>query len=435
MSGKQRHALHRFLGAALCIGASDALAGVTFDITKVVDFDTEVPGLDGITFDLVDGVTMSVSAGRVAFVGRADIFAAERLGVYLWHDGELEIVADSGMTAPESSEPLAPAGDTQIDGDIVAFDSFLGRFGNRGTGVYARVDGLVTRIADSTQTLPGAAGPGLTATPRLAGETVVFWNKDSAGEERLYSANLSSGEVGVVLDEFTADPEASAFALGEFDGERAAFRAAHANGLYRGVYTTDLAGDVVTIARAGDPIPGGAGATFFIFGGLANHPSVDGGIVAFTGLGGGIRGIYTAPTAGGPLSIVFDSTMTLPGGSTAADLTAPAISDGNVAFFGGSMFDGGYYVRWEGVIYEVVHTGDRLEGRTIQSLVASPFGFDGRDLAFGVRFTDNTDAIYLAHIIPSPSPALLLGAPAMFVLTPRRRRSPPASSTLPPCPR
>ncbi len=411
------------LGLAMVLVGSScsiAQAGVTFEISKVADFNTEVPGLGGIEFDFLRNAEYAVNGGRVAFWGRADNFATVYNGLFVWENGALSIVVDSDTIAPGSSTHFGAEFDTQIEGDSVVFDAVLG-FSGPESGAYVRDTTSLRRIADSTQTLPGASGPGPTGSPRLHGDSVMFLSRDAAGIDRVYNASIETGDVSLVLDEAAIVPPGAGVALGGFDGNRLAMRAIRSTGIGEGVFTTDVAGDVRTIALRGDPIPNGDGATFTDFGGIITHPGVDNGVVVFTGRGGGVRGIYTAPTTGGPLSIVIDSTMTLPDGAPASDLTAPAISNSNIAFLGGGMFTGGYFVRWEGVVYEVAHTGDVLDGRTIQSLVASPFGFDGRDLAFGVRFTDNTDAIYLAHIIPAPSAALLLGAPVMLVGAARRR--------------
>lgn len=151
------------------------------------------------------------------------------------------------------------------------------------------------------------------------------------------------------------------------------------------------------------------------------NPSISGGTVVFHAQTPGFRpgifddGIYSYD--GGSLHIVADRSSH-PGDPTGAfsAFGDPSISGNNVAFGASfapndhSPFTTGLFVSLDGVIEEIIHVGDVLDGLTIDGLSFGRGGIDDNSLAFIARFTDGSTAVYRADIgsIPEPNGLLLL---------------------------
>ena len=172
------------------------------------------------------------------------------------------------------------------------------------------------------------------------------------------------------------------------------------------------------VADKNTPIPGGTGN----FGSLGD-PSLDGGQIAFTGrdVPGYSRGLYMA--AGSVVSVIADQSTPVPGGTGNFGLFGdPSLDGGNVAFEGRDA--GGYqiglFVRYDGVLLQVVGLGDMLDGKTIRLLSMGQEALSGNQLAFRAIFSDDSQGIFIATI-PEPSTGLLLSMGCALLGFTRRR--------------
>jgi len=207
--------------------------------------------------------------------------------------------------------------------------------------------------------------------------------------------------------------------------------AGSASGGVRGVYTAPAAGGAfTTVADTITPIPNGSGA----FSGFSSNPAVSGSVVAFAGTGsGGQFGVYTGPVGGGALTRVADTSTAVPGGS--AHFTSFGVVDVSgsvVAFTGfGPGSPSGIYVEDTagGALAKLLAVGDTLDGKTVSNLYFND-GLEGSNVAFTAQFTDGSQGIYVGHVSPVPEPSSLLlvaAAGSLTLLARRRRRRPPSS--------
>jgi hypothetical protein len=155
------------------------------------------------------------------------------------------------------------------------------------------------------------------------------------------------------------------------------------------------------VADTGTPIPSGRPGTenFVEFGSV----SLDAGHLAFKALDSqGQQGIYT--NIGGGLNVVADTSIPIPGGTGNFTgfgfglFTGPSLSDGKVAFLGtDASFQFGIYLNTGASLKKVIAAGDTLDGKTVSSILMSPEGLDGHQLAFQIFFTDDSQGIYVAE--------------------------------------
>ena len=218
-------------------------------LSKIVGFGEPAPG--GGTFSTLRFVSRQTA--NLAFW--ANIFQlgmpARSNGVFTRVAGVNELVADTTTVIPGSA-PTTFSGfsDPDISGRNVAF------FGGRGalTGVYARIDGTLTKVADDNDTQPGSVQNFTSfSTPVISGRQVAF----------------------------------------------------HGLGDFAGIYVGD-GGPLTVIAQTGDPAPGGG-----TFSGFGRNVATDGGEVAFSGAGSGFIGLFVSDPSG--LCRVIDTNDTLEG--------------------------------------------------------------------------------------------------------------------------
>jgi hypothetical protein len=140
--------------------------------------------------------------------------------------------------------------DPDISGQNVAFHGGFSAL----TGVYARIDGILTKVTDVTDIVPGGVKPFTTLSiPVISGRQVAF--------------------------------------RGAGDGA--------------GIYVGD-GGLLTVIAQTGDPAPGGS-----TFSGFGQNVATDGEDVAFSASGSGFGGLFVSGQAG--LCRVIDTNNTLEG--------------------------------------------------------------------------------------------------------------------------
>ena len=218
-------------------------------LSKIVEVGEPAPG--GGNFSTIFFV--SRQGENLAF--QANIFdlsvPGRSNGVFTRIAGANELVADTTTVIPGSS-PTTFSGfsDPDISGRNVAFHGGFGAL----TGVYARIDGTLTKVADINDIQPGNAQSFRTVSiPVISGRQVAFRG------------------------------------VGDFGG----------------IYVGD-GGPLTVIAQTGDPAPGGS-----TFSGFGQNVSIDGGEVAFSGAGSGFSGLFVSGPSG--LCRVIDTNDTLEG--------------------------------------------------------------------------------------------------------------------------
>jgi hypothetical protein len=215
---------------------------------KIVEFGDPAP--EGGVFSTIYFV--SRQGDNLAY-GANISFGPGVSGVFTRIGGVNELVADTTTVIP-GSEPTTFGGgsfsDPDISGQNVAFHGGYGAL----TGVYARIDGTLVKVADKNDTQPGSVKPFTTfSVPVISGQQVAFRG------------------------------------VGDFSG----------------VYVGD-GGPLTVIAQTGDAAPGGS-----TFNGFAQHVSTDDGDVAFGGSGSGFIGLFVSDPSG--LCRVIDTNSTLEG--------------------------------------------------------------------------------------------------------------------------
>ena len=216
-------------------------------LSKIVEFGESAPG--GGTFSTLRFVSRQTA--NLAFW--ANIFEigmpARSNGVFTRIAGVNELVADSTTVIPGSA-PTTFSGfsDPDISGQNVAFH------GGRGahTGVYALIDGILTKVADVTDTVPGG------------------------------------------VKSFTT------FSVPVISRRQVAFRGA---GDGSGIFVGD-GGPLTVIAKTGDPATGGS-----TFSGFGPNVAADRGEVAFKGSGSGFIGLFVSGQFGLCRVIDFNDTL------------------------------------------------------------------------------------------------------------------------------
>jgi serine/threonine protein kinase/tetratricopeptide (TPR) repeat protein len=378
-------------------------------------------------------------------------------------------IADTSTPIPEGTGTFtsllaAPS----IFGPTVAFHA-KGP-GQEGYYTASITGGRLTKVADLTTPIPGGTGTfsGFTGDPftAVSGSRVEFRGMGANGHVGIYTAPVGGGPLAVVADTNIPIPHGSGNFSGmsnvSFSGLTVAFvggnrLAAGHRGLYVG---SALGGPLTRIVDVNTPIPSGSGT----FTGMA-HTSVSGSTVAFRGMGGdGQNGIYAAPSAGGPVTVVADTNTPIPGGTGNFKLaTFPSVSGSTVAFCGKGVGQEGIYVgpiaggrltrladlnspvpnghgklfsftippfnhnvvamsgsavafqaidgeRQVGIyigsadgtgLRKLIAAGDTLDGRRVSWLTFDRTGLDGATFAFIASFTDGTSGVYVGRV-PGP---------------------------------
>lgn len=230
--------------------ASSGLRGIysadSTGLNKIVQFGEPAP--PGGTFSTIFFV--SRQGANLAF--QANITGGPGVaGVFTRIAGATELVADTATPIPGSAPTeFGSFSDPDISGQNVAF---WGGFGPI-SGVYARIDGTLTKIADTNDFVPGS--------------TQLFTS---------FSIPVISGR--------------QVFFRGIGDGS--------------GIYVGD-GGALSAVARTADPAPGGS-----TFSGFGQFVSADSDEMAFSASGSGFSGLFVSGPAG--LCRVIDTDTPLEG--------------------------------------------------------------------------------------------------------------------------
>lgn len=256
-------------------------------------------------------------------------------------------------------------------------------------------------------------------SPKIDGDNISFGGSDPNFEQE---GNYTSvgGVLNAVINRNTLIPNGngnfSYFFGDSLDGNNIAFWGLDSNFEQSGIYTS-INGVINVVADTNTSIPNGTGNFDpFSFGDF----SLEGDTVTFLGTGG----IHSS--TGGLLETVIASNTLLPDGNTKLCGFDPYISvDGDNIAFGSTVCDaitdqyltGGIYAYLDQELVKVIEFEDSLDGKEIaDALFAGSNTLDENSIAFWVRFTDGSEAIYLAQAeavtesVPEPSSILGLSA-------------------------
>jgi hypothetical protein len=310
-------------------------------------------------------------------------------------------------------DPVIPS-DPLISGDNVVFYG-TGSGGQR--GIYSLINSSLLGVADTSTAIPGGSGnftgftrPGIPPNPIISGDNVVFYGAGSGGQQGVYAR--INGSLTRIADTTTAIPggTGSFTAIpGEpvISGEGVAF-VGHGSGGQQGIYGANVTtvGPPFRVADTATTIPGGTD-NFLSFGGEAGIIIV-GGRVAFVGLGsGGQQGIYAIPQEpiipSDPVRIA-DLNTAIPGGSgNFTGFGAVSISETDVAFLGtGANGQTGIYDLTGGQLIKAIAVGDMISGKTVTGLNFTRGGLWGDPIAFQAIFDDGSQGLYTSAVVAPP---------------------------------
>ncbi len=414
------------------LAGGNALAA-NFNFTKVVDSNTPIPGGTG-NFNTF--YTPSLDNKSVAFVGRGNSnfpggqFFQE--GLYTTVGGSLNVIADRSTPIPNGTGNFQFFLDQTLDNGSVAFIGAA----SVGTGevlsqqgVYTNLGGSLNVIADLNTPIPGSTRNfGFLNWLTFDNESVAFRGSSSGQFSQSGIYTNVGGSLNVIADLNTPIPNGTGnfnrFEAPTLDNGSVAFsgfRNVSLEPTQSGIYT-NVGGSLNVIADLNTPIPNGTG-NFTSF----SEPILDNKSVAFVGYAGSFspEGIYT--NLGDSLSVIIDRNTPIPDGTgNFTNFGRLSFNKGNIAFVNtayvsstpGSSFQG-IYTTLGGELTKVIDINDSLLGKTINSFSFGREGLSGNQIAFGVTFSDRSQAIYIATLnptsVPESSTALgVLAIGAMF---------------------
>jgi hypothetical protein len=398
-------------GVAIAVLAAGAQGQSTF--TKIVDTDTPIPGGVG-TFDWLGAPALA--DGNVGFGGGGvtPLGCIVGDGLYYYQKGKISVVADGCTDMPDCPCPIQFVGFSQpaLGGGATTFSGAAAYGGCYCRGIYTRAKNSDLDILADWST-PDPAGCGYLSEffyVSRCGQGVGFSAFTSGYCHAIYRSP-SPLLIELVANYDTPIPSGtgdfSAFGFNPTIGwGLIAFTGGTEDRSQWGVYLANVG--IIRIANLTTPVPGSTG-TFTDF---SDRPSTDGGCVAFHArIEGNQRvgdpGIYT--NLGGTLRVVADLNTPIPGGvGNFTDFTAfygPGIDGGRIAFRGlGAGGQEGVYCESNGQLFKVVDLNTKLApGVTLTNLAIDEQCLDGRRLGFAAFFETGTPhefyyAIYVAQL-------------------------------------
>jgi len=175
----------------------------------------------------------------------------------------------------------------------------------RSNGVFTRIAGANELVADTTTVMPGSDPTTFSgfSDPDISGRNVAFWGGRGA-LSGVYA--LIDGTLTKVADDNDTQPGSvqsfRTFSKPVISGRQVAF---HGLGDFEGIYVGN-GGPLTVIAKTGDPNPGGG-----TFSGFGRNVATDGGEVAFSAAGSGFNGLFVSEQFG--LCRIIDTNDTLEG--------------------------------------------------------------------------------------------------------------------------
>lgn len=342
-------AFYGYLGAVygddVAIAVASAEGNEDFAIlARMGDPRPDVPGSNFDSFG-----NPAIFDGRAVFFGSefgtlASTYTATRTQPCTLYD-------DSGINHPffgplGVSTPATPAGVAYID--LTHTTTFLGLRGSPlpcGTGNFG-----ITNV------------PGLRYVPQ--GGSVLVWptyvNTTEYEGNAIVAYDTATDDLRCIATGLDTIPDFGGpfdfFFKADTDGERVAFIGMDPStgfDRHEGVYLRDIAGtgQIVRVADTQMSAPGGGN-----FGGF-EQVTIDGDLVIFEGCAGGAGGCAV------------------------------------YGFFGCFLDDD-----MPGEVFEIINTGDTVDGRPIIDVSMSPTGRDGERFAFDVRHAANSASLYVATL-------------------------------------
>lgn len=379
------------------------MAHAQFIYTKIADTSTTNPS--GGLFTSFSPSGPSISGGNVAFTGFG---TGGQIGVYLSSQGTLSTIADLNSSDP-SGGAFTNFGAVSMSGNTVAFGGMYnnGSYIYTSQGYYAGSGGALTTLVDINSVAPGTTNKLTNFGGVLAGNQFAF-TAAVGGVNSVYGSQ--NGNISLLADKNTPDPSGGGFSAlnNVFENQNGAivFNGHSSVNSTSGIYEKS-GNTVTTIADTTTADPSG-----LTFGGFSSGQFAGDSNIVFYGIDKNFnnRGIYEE--IGNGLVLIADSNTPDPSGGTfGGGFGGYAGSWAGVAFHGYSSLTGdGIYTNLGGTILPVAVTGTMLDGKRISSVNMSTTGMDGYDIAFQVKFSDRTQAIYMAQYVPEPGPI------AMFIV-------------------
>ncbi len=412
--------MRRPLTASVLIFTAAASAHAQWSFSRIADSATPIPGGAG-TFAGPFSAP-AVSAGHVVFGGnRVNGYVT---GIYTNLTGPLSRVADSTATIPGTTTHYGGfLNQVSMDGTTISFDGFGGSIG----GIASSQSGSLVGIVDTSTPLPPGGSLFSTPNPSTAfysrrGPNAAFLTGDPVhpGGPAVALYGWTSGTYHRLLDTSTPMPGGTGnFASMDFmsmGGSTVFVSTTDAVNL-GGIYAVDASGGpITTIVDPNTPAPDGSG-TFSI----VRPVAASGNNLCFTGGTASQVGLYAR--VNGSLITIANRATPAPEGGFFTDFPGYfAISGQNIAFLAFSSARGlGLYSWRAGSLSRIVSVGDSLNGHQVHDILMSSEAIDGDTVAFNATLgpTPETYAVYTATI-PSPAAPALFAAAAL--LASRRRR-------------
>lgn len=353
----------------------------------------------------------AVDGGNIVFGART----AAGVGLYLWQDGSLSVVADHNTQVPQAHVTFNQFDSPTISGSDIAFRGS----GTDVGGIYARLAGALVRVADGTITPPGQAGTFDTlAFPSITSSNVFFAGEGS-GPNSTGVYQYKGGVLSTVADQTTPIPGSTGafkpLQLVTAEGGRVAFYGFDTVGTAAGIYSLTGTG-LTRLVHTGTTVAGGTDTITFIDNGSLGFDGTTVGFDADTQTSNildNVFGVYTATN--GVVRRVARSGDPAPGGGTYNFQylnTSVSVGDGHVAFTDGNHV---LYSDVGGTLERIVGPGDILNGEDVSAVYMSRQALSGDELVFAVQFTDGKSGIFAV-----PEPACASFAPLLVLLVRKR---------------
>ena len=352
-------------------------------LSLVADRNTAIPsGSGNFTTFFFTGAT--VDGENVAFKARGN---NSQQGVYALIDGSLSKLADRNTRLPGFSANFYNVGAPYINGKSVAFHGGGGT-GGTGFGIYAKTPTTFSQVV-------GSGGTGFNS-PRFEADTVAYIDRCSGLRAVCLASN---GSVTVVANSSTQIPNTAdnfaTFSSLSFDGMTAAFTGRDGNG-FEGVFTGN-GGSVSEVVVTGDVMPSQP-VPFEFFG----ETDIAAGSVAFIGSGGITgntrpKGVYTV--AAGSLAVVADTSTNIPSpviASTFRNFQSVALVNGKTMFKGSGFAQvGSSFFSLDGLFLD--------DGSGLRTLIDN-FTMIGGERVTGIGFIgEGYDGASAALVVVTPT--------------------------------
>ena len=403
LSYNQLH-LSAFAFVFLLTASYGAVAcGQQFSFSQVVDTGTLVPGSDD-PFGFFRAP--SIDNGRIAFVAGNGNF--NRTGVYTSDGNGLEVVADIfGSGGVRAFNGATIRSNVSISGNEVAFFGGANATATSPSqfGIFARdvsTSGGLRNVVDTNTNVPGVSPADDFQTIgdfAISGGAVIFTGDDAAPPFPGGVYLEQNGALSVVADSNTPIPGTSQnfnnFTGVEIDGNNLFFSHITPNGQF------------VSSGGVIESVPSTivSGNNFAILSSEGISLSIDGET---------------------SLVVTREDNASDPS-RTFAIIQALSLDGDDVAFFATdtnlSPNREGLFAYIDGSLVTVVEEGDVLNGLTVSDVEFGGEGFRDGQIAFGVSFTDGSEAVFVATTaaVPEPTSLLALSGGALLICLRRRR--------------